>query len=59
VLWGYLGPRAEAPSPPELEWTHVPAGHTNRRIIDHSRDYTVSYTTCPSRSVWRSVTGPA
>src|SRR5438105_6147824 len=27
VLWGYLGPRAEVPSPPELEWTHVPASH--------------------------------
>src|SRR5438445_2995135 len=27
VLWAYLGPRAEVPSPPELEWTHVPATH--------------------------------
>jgi phthalate 4,5-dioxygenase len=27
VLWAYLGPRAEVPGPPELEWTHVPASH--------------------------------
>ena len=27
VLWAYLGPRAEVPRPPELEWTHVPASH--------------------------------
>ena len=27
VLWAYLGPPADAPGPPELEWTHVPESH--------------------------------
>jgi phenylpropionate dioxygenase-like ring-hydroxylating dioxygenase large terminal subunit len=27
VLWAYLGPPADVPGPPELEWTHVPASH--------------------------------
>jgi phthalate 4,5-dioxygenase len=27
VLWAYLGPAADLPSPPELEWTHVPESH--------------------------------
>jgi phthalate 4,5-dioxygenase oxygenase subunit len=27
VLWAYLGPDEDMPSPPELEWTHVPASH--------------------------------
>src|ERR671932_950326 len=24
ILWAYLGPPTDLPSPPELEWTHVP-----------------------------------
>jgi phthalate 4,5-dioxygenase len=27
VLWAYLGPAEDMPSPPELEWTRVPASH--------------------------------
>ncbi|MBV9578315.1 MAG: Rieske 2Fe-2S domain-containing protein, partial [Chloroflexi bacterium] len=28
VLWAYLGPKtADRPTPPELEWTHVPESH--------------------------------
>jgi phthalate 4,5-dioxygenase oxygenase subunit len=27
VLWAYMGPAEDMPSPPELEWTHVPASH--------------------------------
>jgi phthalate 4,5-dioxygenase oxygenase subunit len=27
VVWAYLGPALDMPSPPELEWTHVPPSH--------------------------------
>jgi len=27
VLWAYLGPEADVPRLPELEWTHVPESH--------------------------------
>jgi phthalate 4,5-dioxygenase len=27
VLWAYMGPPEDMPSPPELEWTRVPASH--------------------------------
>jgi phthalate 4,5-dioxygenase len=27
VLWAYMGPTEDMPSPPELEWTRVPASH--------------------------------
>src|SRR5919198_3690338 len=30
VLWAYLGPPADVPSAPELEWTHVPE---NQRYV--------------------------
>jgi len=27
VVWAYLGPAADVPRLPELEWTHVPESH--------------------------------